>query len=663
MRNNLVNCAIALMTVVFTAVGVNSQTINLQLQNTYTLGSGSVTPRFTVGDLNNDGRPDVVTAGGLVNQPFNVLLNNGSGGLGTVNPIGASLNATAVAIGDLNNDGNADLAVGSVSNVGINIRLGDGSGNFPNGTNTTFVDAVTDIVTADFNGDGNLDLATVNRNGTSLVKVLVGDGHGGFSGPTTFAVGASPLDIEVSDLNADGRPDMAIVAFATTNTVTILLNNGSGGFTAAPSVSWANATANGHLVAADFNRDCRTDLAVVRSDSIAILLGDNTGAFTLSSVAATSPTSVVAADLNLDRIPDIGVGHLTAPNFTALPGDGAGNFGTAFPITLPQSIDNLALLDVNLDGRLDIALSQRSNNFSLYDDTSNYFKRTDSDYDKDGRADLAIFRPSEGNWYLLRGTQGFLAHHWGATGDRPIAADFDGDLKSDIAVWRENGWGDPNRSYFFILRSSDSTAQVEQFGRAGDQPAVTGDWDGDGHADVAVYRNGATAGAQSYFFYRPSSMPGSDFVPVPWGTNGDQAVRGDFDGDGHLDAAVFRSSNGVWYILQSSNGQARYQFWGTGSDRPVAADYDGDGRTDVAVFRPTNGFWYIINSTSGTVSYANWGLGSDSLVPGDYNGDGKAEVAVYRASDQRWHIPRCAAYEGIDRKFGTTGDVAVQAAP
>lgn len=662
MKNRRVNSAIVLITIAVAFVGVRSQTINLQLQNTYTLGAGALTPRFAVGDLNNDGRPDVVTAGGLVGQAFNVQLNNGSGGLGTANPIGASLNATAVAIGDFNNDGNADLAVGSISNVGINIRLGDGSGNFPNGTNTTFVDAVTDIVTADFNGDGNLDLATVNRNGTSFVKVLLGDGHGAFSGPTTFAVGSSPLDIEVADFNADGRPDMAIVAFATTNTVTVLLNNGSGGFTAAPSVSWANATANGHLVAADFNRDCRTDLAVVRTDSIAILLGDNTGSFALSSIAATTPTSVVAGDFNLDRIPDIAIGHLTAPNFTALPGDGAGGFGTPFPITLTQSIDNVGLLDVNLDGRMDVLLSQRSNSFSLYNDASNYFRRTDNDYDNDGRADLGVFRPSDGNWYLQRSTLGITGSHWGISTDKPVPADYDADLKTDLAVWRENGLGDPNRSYFFILRSSDSTVRVEQFGRIGDFPVV-GDWDGDGKADVAVYRNGDSAGAQSYFFYRPSSVPGSDFNAILWGTNGDEAVRGDFDGDGHLDAAVFRPSNGIWYILQSSNGQALYQSWGLASDRRVPADYDGDGHTDLAVFRPSSGVWYIRNSSNGTLTSRPWGTAGDSLTPGDYNGDGKSDVAVYRPSDQRWHIPPCATYAGLDEKFGTANDVPVQAVP
>ena len=183
--------------------------------------------------------------------------------------------------------------------------------------------------------------------------------------------------------------------------------------------------------------------------------------------------------------------------------------------------------------------------------------------------------------------------------------------------------------------------QQEQFGRSGDNSTVVGDWDGDGKADVAVYRGGAAAGDQSYFFYRPSGSPGTNFRPIPYGTNGDEAVRGDFDGDGRLDATVFRPSNGVWYIAQSSNSQNVTGVWGLASDRRVAADYDGDGRTDLAVFRPSTGVWYILGST-GTPIYRQWGAAGDIIVPADFNGDGKTETTVYRPSDQRWYTPPCA---------------------
>ena len=648
-----------------------AQTINLQLQNNYTLGTGAASSRFAVGDVNNDGLPDIVTATGIVGQPISVLLNNGAGGFNAPIQFGANLNPTAVAIGDFNNDGNADLAIGQPNNTSgvIIIRLGNGTGNFPTELPTAVAQNTNDLEAADFNGDGNVDLAMTNSLGyatqpTNAVRVVLGNGAGGFSTPTYYAVGSQPFDLAVADFNSDGRPDIAAVAFSTTETVRVLLNTGAG-FAPSSNISWANAISSSEIIAADFNRDGATDLAAIRSDSIAIMLGDNTGNFSLSSVAVANPFSIAVGDFNLDRKVDLVIGRALAPagNVTILPGDGTGSFGSAFSMNLSFIPDNLAVFDVNLDGKKDLALSTRGNSFSLYNGNSDRFIRTENDYDADGRTDLSVFRPSLGDWFIQRSTQGYFQQHWGISTDKPVSADYDGDFKTDIAVWRENGYGDPNRSYFFILQSSNNTFRQEQFGSAGDIPTVVGDWDGDGRADVAVYRNGASAGAQSFFYYRPSASAGVDFIGIGWGASGDQAVRGDFDGDGKMDAAVFRPSNAVWYVLQSSNNQPLFVNWGLAGDRRVPADYDGDGRTDFAVFRPTNSVWYILNSSTGTPFFRQWGISTDTLVPSDYNGDGKAEVAVYRLSEGRWYIPQYGVSSAVNTIFGASGDVVVPAAP
>jgi hypothetical protein len=79
------------------------------------------------------------------------------------------------------------------------------------------------------------------------------------------------------------------------------------------------------------------------------------------------------------------------------------------------------------------------------------------------------------------------------------------------------------------------------------------------------------------------------------GAVGDKAVPGDYDGDGRLDAAVFRS-NGSWFIRQSSTGtQVTQALGGVAGDVPVPGDYDGDGRTDAAIFRPGTATWYVLN--------------------------------------------------------------------
>lgn len=81
------------------------------------------------------------------------------------------------------------------------------------------------------------------------------------------------------------------------------------------------------------------------------------------------------------------------------------------------------------------------------------------------------------------------------------------------------------------------------------------------------------------------------------------------DGDGKTDPAVYR--DGTWYLLQSLNGWAEFQ-WGISTDIPVPADYDGDGRTDAAVFR--DGPWWLRQSASG-VSVHQFGMADDKPVP------------------------------------------------
>jgi len=101
----------------------------------------------------------------------------------------------------------------------------------------------------------------------------------------------------------------------------------------------------------------------------------------------------------------------------------------------------------------------------------------------------------------------------------------------------------------------------------------------------------------------------------------------DFDGDGRTDISVFRPSDRVWYLNQSTQGFSATHF-GLSTDKSTPADYDGDGKTDIAVFR--DGVWYWLNSSNGNFQAVQFGQAGDIPVPADFTGDGRAELRVSR---------------------------------
>jgi uncharacterized delta-60 repeat protein len=265
------------------------------------------------------------------------------------------------------------------------------------------------------------------------------------------------------------------------------------------------------------------------------------------------------------------------------------------------------------------------------------------DFDGDGKADISVFRPSAGDWYISRSSNGaFAGTHFGAVGDLIAPADFDGDGKTDICVFR------PSDGSWYRLNSSDNSFTEIQFGANGDLP-VPGDYDGDSRADVSIYRPSAGS------WYRLNSS-NNQSVGVQFGVAEDKPLVVDFDGDGKSDLTVWRPSNGTWYRINSSDDSFSPNQFGIAEDKPVPADYDGDGKTDLAVYRPSVGDWYIVNSSNASFNGIHFGITEDAPAPADFDGDGRADLAVFRPSSGTWYLLRTTAgFTGL--QFGSNGDV------
>jgi hypothetical protein len=191
--------------------------------------------------------------------------------------------------------------------------------------------------------------------------------------------------------------------------------------------------------------------------------------------------------------------------------------------------------------------------------------------------------------------------------------------------------------------------------------AMRGDYDGDGKSDPALW-------SASDGVWRIVKSRDGQAVSLSWGTAGDLTLLGDYDGDGKSDLAVFRPAEATFYILKSgrsSDGSFLMKQWGLATDIPVPGDYDGDGRTDLAVWRGATGTWYIVRSSDGQYDVHVWGASEapyqDVPVAGDYDGDGRSDVAVFRRGNGTWLIKRSSDGQYITKQWGLGTDVPVAA--
>ena len=282
-----------------------------------------------------------------------------------------------------------------------------------------------------------------------------------------------------------------------------------------------------------------------------------------------------------------------------------------------------------------------------------------ADFDGDLKTDLSIFRPNNNfsefvpglsEWWIQRSSDNVtIAYQFGTPTDKITPGDYDGDGKTDLAFWR------PSTGEWFVLRSSNLTFFSAPFGVSTDKPAPA-DFDGDGKTDLAVFRP-----SQTTWFINKSSG-GVDIIP--FGLSNDIPQPADYDGDGKADVAIFRPTGGSgqseWWILRSTAGLFATPF-GTATDKPVPGDYTGDGKADIAFWRPSSGEWFVLRSEDLSFYSAPFGAMGDIPVAGDYDGDGKTDLAVFRPTNVTWFVLKSSGGTLI-QQFGLTGDIPVPSA-
>ncbi|MFB7361613.1 FG-GAP repeat domain-containing protein [Streptomyces hydrogenans] len=352
-------------------------------------GSGKGTAP-ALGDLNGDGRTDLVTAVKGSNTLV-AALGDGKGGFGPGVSFGLDTGVfpTAVALADLNGDGRLDAVVaaaltkrptqhGTESMGSVVELLGDGRGGFAPATSffaPTLVDPSTDalfpsdIAVADMNGDARPDVLTSNTNGDT-VSVWTNDGTGALGTATNHYVGGGrptshsarqlrPAGLEAGDVNGDGRLDVVTVN-AGSSDISVLFGDGKGRL--GPATRFADGVPlGGALALGDVSGDGRPDVAVAHTDrTITVFLGDGAGAFgapVTHPVGGRALAGVAITDVDTDGKPDLVTDNGPDDQPTVLLGDGTGTFRNAGPLYATASGANgaYAVGDLNADGRPDLA--------------------------------------------------------------------------------------------------------------------------------------------------------------------------------------------------------------------------------------------------------------------------------------------------------------------
>ncbi|MEP7309499.1 MAG: VCBS repeat-containing protein [Acidobacteriota bacterium] len=592
------------------------------------------------GDLNGDGVLDLATAN-YSDGTISILLGRGDGTFGPETRVPAGRNPTALVIGRFNDDRDLDIAVTNPDDGTITLLFGRGRARFAPATVVHAGPRLGPLAAADFNGDGVLDLAVINGVFApscpsdcpvpipGFVTILLGQRNGTFDHTAFVEIplgNGAPISLTTADFDRDGHQDLAVVT--TRGVVTMLLGLGDGAFqtqtvpvVSGRSIPAAAMAVDGHVVYLAM-------LSFVPGTSnlptVEVFLNRGDGTFRESSTITPvgfEPGAVsfmAFADVNGDRRPDLVATNWFDATVSIALGVGDGTFNLQPAVPVGGRPWAAIAGDFDSDGRVDVATANRAGTVSiLLGEGRGRFESAASqpvdccpesivtgDFDHDGVPDLVTANFVTGTLSVLRGRRdgrfrSTVSFTPPALPNQLAVGDFNGDTHLDLAMTNLADGGGPGNAVFILLGRGDGSFQAGA-SMAVDSPAgiVTGDFNADGRADLAVTSDYGRS-VTSFLGVGDGTFVRGQVVAV--GPDPGAMATADVNGDGQLDLVVAnRNRNGmsdpgsISILLGRGDGTFQALPEATAGVEPfslAAGDLNHDGHADLAILNVpvTNG--------------------------------------------------------------------------